>query len=63
MPGSFLNVKGREPNGVIEPADYEKVRDELAERIAAITDPEGNNIGSVAHKPEEIYQRGEQHRP
>ena len=51
----FLNVKGREPEGVIEPADYERVRDELAAKIAAITDPEGNNIGSVAHKPEEIY--------
>jgi predicted AlkP superfamily phosphohydrolase/phosphomutase len=52
----FLNVKGREPDGIIDPADYEKVRDELAERIAGITDAEGNNIGSVAHKPEEIYQ-------
>jgi predicted AlkP superfamily phosphohydrolase/phosphomutase len=52
----FLNVKGREPEGIIDPADYEKVRDELAERIAGITDAEGKNIGSVAHKPEEIYQ-------
>jgi predicted AlkP superfamily phosphohydrolase/phosphomutase len=52
----FLNVKGREPDGSIDPADYEKVRDELAERIAGITDAEGNNIGSVAHKPEEIYR-------
>jgi predicted AlkP superfamily phosphohydrolase/phosphomutase len=53
----YLNVKGREPNGVIEPADYERVRDELAERIAAITDPEGRTIGSVAYKPEEIYRQ------
>jgi predicted AlkP superfamily phosphohydrolase/phosphomutase len=52
----FLNVKGRESNGVIEPEDYERVRDELAQRIAAIADPEGNCIGSVAHKPEEIYK-------
>jgi predicted AlkP superfamily phosphohydrolase/phosphomutase len=52
----FLNVKGREPDGVIEPGDYERVRDDLVERIASITDPEGNNIGSVAYKPEEIYQ-------
>jgi predicted AlkP superfamily phosphohydrolase/phosphomutase len=52
----FLNVQGREPNGVINPADYEKVRDELIERIAAITDPEGVNIGSVAYRPEEIYR-------
>jgi predicted AlkP superfamily phosphohydrolase/phosphomutase len=52
----FLNVKGREPEGIVDPADYERVRDELAERIAAITDREGRNIGSVAYKPEEIYR-------
>jgi predicted AlkP superfamily phosphohydrolase/phosphomutase len=53
----FLNVKGREPEGIIEPEDYERVRDELVERIAAITDPEGNNIGSIAYKPQEIYHQ------
>jgi predicted AlkP superfamily phosphohydrolase/phosphomutase len=53
----FLNVKGREPEGVVEPADYERVRDELAERIAAIADLDGNNIGSVAYKPEQIYRQ------
>jgi predicted AlkP superfamily phosphohydrolase/phosphomutase len=54
----FLNVKGREPDGIIAPTDYEKIRDELRERIAAITGPEGTgsaSIGSVAYKPEEIY--------
>ncbi len=53
----FLNVKGREPEGVIAPQDYERVRDELAARIEAITDPDGNNIGSIAYRPEEIYRR------
>jgi predicted AlkP superfamily phosphohydrolase/phosphomutase len=52
----FLNVKGREPDGVIEPGEYERVRDELAEGIASMADPEGNSMGSVAYKPEEIYQ-------
>lgn len=52
----FLNVKGREPDGIIAPADYDKVRDELAERIAAITDPEGTCLGSLAYKPEEVYR-------
>jgi len=52
----FLNVKGREPDGIIEPKDYERVRDELAQRIAAIADPEGKCIDSVAHKPEDIYR-------
>lgn len=52
----FLNVKGREPEGSIDRADYERLRDELVARIATITDPEGRNIGSVAYKPEEIYR-------
>jgi predicted AlkP superfamily phosphohydrolase/phosphomutase len=52
----FLNVKGREPEGIIDPADYESVRDLLAAKIAAITDPEGKPIGSVAHKPQEVYR-------
>jgi len=53
----FLNVKGREPEGAIEPADYERVRDELIARIAAIPDPQGRPLGSVAYKPEEIYRQ------
>jgi predicted AlkP superfamily phosphohydrolase/phosphomutase len=52
----FLNVRGREPNGIIDPADYERVRDELVAKIAAITDPQGRRLGSVAYKPEEIYR-------
>jgi len=51
-----LNVRGREPEGIIPPEDYEKVRDELAEAIAAITDENGVNIGSVALKPQEVYR-------
>jgi predicted AlkP superfamily phosphohydrolase/phosphomutase len=52
----FLNVKGREPEGIIDPADYERVRDELAARIAKIAGPDGESLGSVAYKPEEIYK-------
>jgi predicted AlkP superfamily phosphohydrolase/phosphomutase len=52
----FLNVKGREPRGVIEPKDYEKLRQELIDKIAAIEDPEGKNIGSTAYRAEEIYK-------
>jgi predicted AlkP superfamily phosphohydrolase/phosphomutase len=53
----FLNVKGREPEGIVDPADYEKVREELIERIAAIPEPEGTSIGSVAYRPEEVYRQ------
>jgi len=52
----FLNVRGREPEGTIGRQDYEKVRSELIEKIEAIEDPEGRNIGTRAYKPEDLYK-------
>jgi len=52
----FLNVKGREPEGVVEPAEYEEVRDDLARRIAAIPDDAGNAIPTAVYKPEDLYE-------
>jgi predicted AlkP superfamily phosphohydrolase/phosphomutase len=53
----FLNVRGREPRGTISPGDYEKVRQELIDKIIAIEDPCGKNIGSRAYRPEMIYKK------
>jgi len=52
----FLNVRGREPQGIIPRADHEKVRDELKAALEAIPDPEGRPIGTRALKPQEIYR-------
>ena len=52
----FLNVKGREPRGVIDPADYERFRDEVQARLEATTDPDGRPLGTLVFKPEEIYR-------
>lgn len=52
----FMNVRGREPRGCIDPADYERVRDELIARVEAIEDPEGRRIGSRAYRPEDLYR-------
>jgi predicted AlkP superfamily phosphohydrolase/phosphomutase len=53
----FMNVQGREPNGVIAPVDYERERDELARRLIAIPGPNGEDIGTRVFKPEEIYHK------
>jgi predicted AlkP superfamily phosphohydrolase/phosphomutase len=53
----FMNVEGREPHGVIPRADYERVRDELAEQIQGIRGPNGEDIGTVVYKPQDIYRR------
>ena len=52
----FLNVKGREPQGVIEPADYERFRDEIKAKFEATTDAAGKPLGTLVFKPEEIYR-------
>jgi predicted AlkP superfamily phosphohydrolase/phosphomutase len=51
----FLNVAGREPEGLVPAADYERVRDEIKAKLEALGDDEGRPIGTVAHKPEELY--------
>jgi predicted AlkP superfamily phosphohydrolase/phosphomutase len=53
----FLNVKGREPEGTVAMADYEALRDELAEKLSKITDLNGNLIAVKVFKPQEIYQK------
>ncbi len=52
----FLNVKGREPNGVIEPEDYETFRDEMKAKLEATVDDKGNPMGTLVFKPEEVYR-------
>lgn len=53
----FINVKGREPEGVVDPKDYEQLRSELAEQIAAIPDHNGRPIGTKVHKPQALYRQ------
>ena len=52
----FLNVRGREPDGVVAPEDYEAVRDDLARRLEAIPDADGDPIATRVYKPEEVYE-------
>jgi len=51
----FLNVKGREPNGVIDPSDYEYYRDLLIEELKRIKGPSGEPWNTKAYRPEELY--------
>ncbi|HXF71414.1 MAG TPA: alkaline phosphatase family protein [Actinomycetota bacterium] len=51
----FLNVRGREPQGVVDPERYEEVRDELARRLEAMPGPDGRPLGTRVIKPEDAY--------
>ena len=52
----FLNVKGREPQGLIDPRDYEATRDRLIAELEALGDPDGRPIGTRVLKPENLYR-------
>ncbi|HXJ65641.1 MAG TPA: alkaline phosphatase family protein [Actinomycetota bacterium] len=51
----FLNVKGREPEGIVEPAQYETTRNEMIERLEAMTGPDGEHLGTKVIKPQDVY--------
>jgi predicted AlkP superfamily phosphohydrolase/phosphomutase len=52
--GVSVNLKGREPQGVVDPKDYEKVRDELYDALDGFRDPETgtNPVGKIYRKEE-----------
>jgi predicted AlkP superfamily phosphohydrolase/phosphomutase len=52
----FLNVRGREPQGIVDLADYDSLRSELAAKIEAIPGPDGNSIGTRVLRPEDLYK-------
>jgi predicted AlkP superfamily phosphohydrolase/phosphomutase len=53
----FMNVKGREPQGTIDSADYEPIRSDLKARLEATTDASGRSLGATVYRPEEIYRQ------
>jgi predicted AlkP superfamily phosphohydrolase/phosphomutase len=52
----FLNVRGREANGLVSPEAYDQLLDELATGLVAITDPQGGHIHTQTFKPRETYR-------
>lgn len=53
----FVNLRGREPQGIVEPgAEYERVVDEIIERLAEIADPKtGKPIELDIYRRDELY--------
>jgi predicted AlkP superfamily phosphohydrolase/phosphomutase len=59
----FLNVEGREPQGVIEASRYEEARAELEAELQTIKLPSGQPMPVQAFRPEELYPAAEGDRP
>jgi predicted AlkP superfamily phosphohydrolase/phosphomutase len=56
--GVFINLKGREPQGVVEPGDsYEALRERLIAELLALRDPEtGEPVVQAVYRREQLYE-------
>tara|TARA_Y100000310_G_scaffold344873_1_gene460166 strand:- start:8080 stop:9474 length:1395 start_codon:yes stop_codon:yes gene_type:complete len=52
----FVNLKGREPQGIVKKEDYEKFRDEIKEKLLTIRDEQGKKMNTKVFKREEVYK-------
>ncbi|HVC97498.1 MAG TPA: alkaline phosphatase family protein [Pirellulales bacterium] len=54
--GLYLNLKGREPDGTVEPGDeQEALLTELATRLEAVTDFNGQRVVRNAYRADKVY--------
>lgn len=65
----YINLRGRQPCGIVSPDDYESLRDELRARFLGsecqAVDPSGRRIAlfTAVHKPEELYHCTREEQP
>ncbi len=52
----FLNVEGREPQGIVPADQYERTRRQLTDDLRTITDASGNPLGVEVFRPEDLYR-------
>lgn len=57
----FVNVKGREPNGVIPEGDLDAFLDDLTERFEGIVDDQGEPMGNIVMRPADLSPDGVAH--
>ncbi len=52
----FLNIEGREPQGVVPPSEIEAWRDRLIAEMQALPGPDGEKLATRVHRPEELFR-------
>lgn len=50
-----LNLRGREAEGAVDPGDYERVRDEIAEKALDLRAADGRRIVAAVHRREDLF--------
>jgi predicted AlkP superfamily phosphohydrolase/phosphomutase len=59
----FLNIKDREPNGIIKENKIKNTIEKIKKEISALLDPKGNNIPNEFFEPKKIYKEINGHPP
>src|SRR3954452_4520683 len=55
--GVSINLAGRDPDGIVDPGDFERVRNEVMERLESFVDPEtGKKPVKAIFRREEIFK-------
>ena len=55
--GVSINLAGREPDGIVDPGDFEKVREQVMDRLASFVDPKtGKKPVKAIYKREEVFK-------
>jgi predicted AlkP superfamily phosphohydrolase/phosphomutase len=55
----FVNLKGRDPHGIVEPEDYEKVQEEIIDVLLSLRDPKtGRHVVATAIRKKEAGMLG-----
>jgi predicted AlkP superfamily phosphohydrolase/phosphomutase len=56
FPSVWLNVRGREPHGIVAPSDVPRLRERVKDALLALRDPwDGSAVVRAVHAREEIY--------
>jgi predicted AlkP superfamily phosphohydrolase/phosphomutase len=55
--GIYVNLEGREPNGIVAEADYDRVRNEIVQCMSDLVDPDdGRPVVDIIYKREEVIE-------
>jgi len=53
----FLNIEGREPNGIVAPSEASRVKERLARELRNLRDDDGARVPTLVRDPERHYRR------
>ena len=51
----FINLKGREPEGIVDESEYNALIEEVKEKLLAVRDEAGDEMQTLVFKKEEVY--------